>query len=181
LRSVGNGMKLSLHSSVVWLALVCGIGAIGRPSVEQGLGTQVEHHFGIQLVPNYSDAITFSVVTTKGSAIIRVRHLSKNSFVRMITGEETSAANAEGIDLLRANGISSANTIHTLWKLRYPEHPYRNDSKQGWANGKSAPDAAQLNMLSAFGINNLHDICYGERLFSLLRALEDEPWLARYR
>lgn len=164
-----------------------------RPVEETHPGNQF---LAVQLIPTYNDAVTYSVVTVHEGRVVRIRHITRQAMVMIALGKLQDAFNPNSLNLLEQNGISGCTVtrnevtrktahrcdcIDHLWKLRYPTHPLSSDGGAGWARNYGAPDAAQMTMLQAFGIERLHDIVYGEQLFALLRAVSDPNWVASYQ
>ncbi len=148
----------------------------------------------VQLMPNWSEPVTFATVTIYEGEIIDVDHHSADTFIRIYTGAMSHRYNPNQTDFFTAHGIpdcavefdtifntskSYCSTLNQLWKLRYQQNP-RTREPGGWARKGGAPDDAQLSLLRPFGIERLNDFCAGEHMWLLLQALNDPAWQTRY-
>lgn len=155
-----------------------------------------EKHLAIQLMPNWGDPITFSLITIDRGQVVAHRKLTRGNFLMIGTGRMRDRFNPDQRNLFEEAGIQpcdvhfdSINRVHRfacdpmdqLWKLRYGKHPTMQVEGRGWAAKDNAPDQSQLSMLGQFGIQRLDDLIYGENLFALLRAINDESWVQQYR
>lgn len=154
-----------------------------------------EKHLAVQLVPNYTDPVSHSIVTIYQGKVHSIRHLSRRDFILIATGAMRSPFNPEGKNLMALRGIdrcgfridsvsqkvrTDCHCIDDLWKLRYDKNPLTQNG-EGWARAGGTPDPAQMAMLKTFGIDKLHDLIYGDQLFALLRAVNDPQWVESYR
>lgn len=151
--------------------------------------------FGVQLVPNYTDAVTFSIVNVLDGKIVRIRHISRRELVLIATGAMRNTINPDQLNLFKEEGIEACDfttdsvtghvqyrcpCIDELWKLRYDSHPHSRKA-QGWARNGGAPDAHQMELLRTFGVNRVHDVIYGKQFFALLRAMNSPAWVNSYK
>ena len=176
------------------LGLLCLVLAqASRTPISTALG---EKHLAIQLMPNWGDPITFSIITIDRGNVVAHRKLSRGNFLMIGTGRMRDRFNPDQRNLFEEAGIQpcdvqfdSINRVHRftcdpmdqLWKLRYGKHPTLQGAGKGWAANDNAPDQRQMSMLGQFGIERLDDLIYGENVFSLLRAINNESWVQQYR
>lgn len=149
----------------------------------------------IQLMPNWTEPVTYATVTIYQGNIIDVEHHSADTFIRIYSGAMNHRYNPSQSDFFGLNGIpncavefdtifntskSHCGPLEQLWKLRYQKNP-RTSEAGGWARKGGAPDDAQLSMLSRFGIQCLNDFAIGENMWQLLHAVNDPAWQSQYQ
>lgn len=176
------------------LGLLCLL--IVRASRTNSSSALGEKHLAIQLMPNWGDPITFSLITIDRGQVVAHRKLTRGNFLMIGTGRMRDRFNPDQRNLFEDAGIQpcdvnfdSINRVHhfacdpmdQLWKLRYGKHPTMQEESRGWAANDNAPDHGQMSMLGQFGIQRLDDLIYGENVFALLRAINDESWVQQYR
>lgn len=149
----------------------------------------------VQLMPNWSEPITFATVTIYQGRITDVDHHSTDTFIRIYSGSLVHRYNPDGIDYFDLHDIpncavefdtifntskSYCSALSQLWKLRYQKNP-RTYESGGWARKGGAPDEAQLIKLKAFGIERLNDFSTGDDMWLLLQSVTDPSWQSMYR
>lgn len=83
----------------------------------------------------------------------------------------------------------SCPIIGELWKLRYKydirikNYNYTQKAKpDGWSRDKFWPTLEQVNYLKAtYGADGINDFIYGEKLFKLLKDVQDSTWIDMYK
>lgn len=93
-------------------------------------------------------------------------------------------------------GGLACTPVDDLWRLGYSDYPYgpsgAKDPKKtnvlnpdgpgpGWARNPISPSEGQTTILQGYGVKFFNDIIYGENLFRLLRDMQDNDWVARYK
>ncbi|HLG02197.1 MAG TPA: hypothetical protein VI731_01300 [Bacteroidia bacterium] len=92
-------------------------------------------------------------------------------------------------------GGVTCNPVKDLWRLIYNEYPFYSTSAHGsapsvsapsgpgpgWARFPSHPSDGQEAMLRAYGIQHHTELIYGDNAFRLLRDMQDDSWLGRYK
>ena len=167
---------------------------------------KTEAHFGFSLMPSHSGGlITYYVVYTKGGKITGTVPLNKEQFVKQVTGQEHSKANEKHKNLFKINKIENCYVLFdaemfkhgikkyvgyecpcmdSLWKLRYKNHPYDHQKKDGWSVSKAgyAPSGSQFGFLKKYyNVISVSGIFYGENMWKLLRDVQDEEFADFYK
>ena len=147
-----------------------------------------QYYFGFNLVPSAGGGLThFALVRVDINGDKHYRQLTKDQFVRQVTGEAYSKANPNGVDLLKRHKIMNPDIINELWKLRYVDYAFGYPKAvlvEGWSTNDSLPfipSPPQMEMLAEFGITRMNDFCMGDNAFELLKSMETPEWLNQYR
>ncbi len=169
-----------------------------------------EYFFAIRLMPSLNGGLYQCAILKKGvSAPYDIINLSLNSWIRQAAGYETSKANPTGENLLakynvfkvpeKAKKIEDSEVVmytikkteaifNNLWRVRYSEYPYFSLSKKnekGWAKHPDPqitwlPSDSQMQILRAFGIDELSDFIIEDKVFLFLKAVRDRNWQNSY-
>ena len=73
--------------------------------------------------------------------------------------------------------------MDSLWKLRYSDYPFRNNTDRGWSNELYKPSSNQAKFLyKNYGIYDI-DFNYfiDSNFWQILKDVQDENWINRYR
>ena len=177
----GNYMRFNF---VAILLVLCISSAYSQDIVEFG-HEQIENHYylGFNLIPTTSGSmVNFVEVRAEPGRNKQVRSITRESFLSQLAGRQYSKANPDGRNYFEDHNISNPFLVDSLWKLRYAEYPYMaNQTYKGWAGKPGIPSADQLEMLQVYGINRMSDICYGDDVINLLKALDSGAWIAKYK
>ena len=79
--------------------------------------------------------------------------------------------------------------LKDLWRIRYKydvtKKAYNGKyggKAEGWAGDNYFPSLAQVNFLKAnYGADGINEYIYGEKLFQLLRDIQDTVWINKYK
>lgn len=79
--------------------------------------------------------------------------------------------------------------MRELWKIRYKydirqkNYNYRQgQGAEGWAADRFFPNLAQINYLkSTYSSDCINDYVYGEKLFKLMKDVQDTSWVNKYK
>lgn len=198
---------------LLFIPVLCSnIGGARKPSERDSLAKiglpAVSYELAFSLMPNYGEVITFAEVTVHKGTIVGKKHLSKEEFILIGTGNMHSKSNPDQSNLFLKYGVKmckskydssaqrylgSCHVLDNLWKLRHQTKPgdFEKDqatamvenapaSERGWANFKHAPDKAQIAKLSEFGIHRMNDFAFGANAFRLIKACNDPDWVRNY-
>lgn len=127
-----------------------------------------------------SSPVSFGIMRQNPDSTHEVTFLSESSFILQMSGAQKSLANPDQINFFEEFEIDP-RTLDNLWMLKYDKYPYGNDRTPGWGTPTGNPSVAQYQMLSEFGINKLHDHCFGENLIHLLIKMNDPMWVGQYQ
>lgn len=149
--------------------------------------------FAVRLVPTNNGVGLYYVIKINNNKITEATFLTKEEFIKQISGEMPSKANPTKENLfdkykIKTEGwyrktktanlyrVTNVKSIDNLWKLRYASYPFHNLSGRidtlGWTNNFSnpfMPTVEQLSVLKQFGLKHINDFLYGENLFCCLK------------
>ena len=150
----------------------------------------------IQLMPNWSDPITFGIAVRHEGKIVDLDYVSTKDFIMIFSGARKHLANPKGVNLFAKKGIQYCDVsydkaarehlldcegIQNLWKLRYSNNPYnQEEGEPGFAKFDSAPDDYQKALLQQFNIQRLNDFAVGEDAWGLMKAANNPQWISSY-
>ena len=149
--------------------------------------TVVEYFLGFSLTPSYSTILEFYIVYAPNNIVKEKKTISKTTFLAYATGTTKNSANPNLINMFEKYGIKNEKTIDDLWRLRYKTYPFLTSGEydtKGWSNNDSfplMPTPKQLELLNQYGINKIYDVCWGENCFKLIKALENQAWVDKYK
>jgi hypothetical protein len=166
---------------------------------EKPLGFQ-QYVFAIGLISNPSGndpLLSFAILSMFNGEMVSAQPITKNTFIRMASGDWPSKANPNKEDLFIANGIEACgryvdtltrkkvylcDPLDSLWKIRYKEHPYVFDDS-GWSHGKYKPNALQIAYLyQEYEVSHVNvDYFIGNFMWKLLRDVQDSSWVMNYK
>ena len=141
---------------------------------------------GFMLLPGSSSLVRYYEVHFNYNGTIKYTQLTMDSFMNRCAGRERSMANPTRANFFETYGIKDPNIVGQLWKLRYMEYPYKrmDNDTLGWSNNVEYPEMPsqeQLAMLKQYGITRVQDLCYGHNMFTLLKDMSNNQWIARYK
>ncbi len=159
-----------------------------------------QHVFALGIISNPTGndpLLSFALVSFFNGDMVASQPLTKETFIRMASGDWPSKANPNREDLFLANGIESCgrfvdtiskqkiylcDPLDSLWKIRFGEHPYVFDDS-GWSHGKYKPNARQMAFLyQEYEVSNITvDYFIGNFMWKLLRDVQDSTWVANYK
>ena len=131
--------------------------------------------------------------------IIRSQPISTKDFLLQASGQQTSKANPDGVNMLEEFEIGncsiwfdeverdfsySCNPVTNLWRLRYDKYPVQTDQMKdqtGWSSKKYIPSDGQLTILNQYGIHTVNQFTWGDNAFRLLRDVSNPAWVASYK
>lgn len=167
-------------------------------------------HFAFAINPTAnSGLITYAIVeTNQDNKIIGRTIVSRNNWILQMRGLQKSKANTSENDLITEYEVGDCfwlldlanraydslnceakNNIDDLWRLRYNRNPEYRQGKitsdlniiGGWAANPFRPNRPQLQILQNYGIINITDFFFGENMFQLLKDIQDQSWLEKYK
>jgi hypothetical protein len=160
---------------------------------------QNRNQFAIGLVPNANNGlISFAIMTKIGENYITAQHLSRQQFMYFSLGYWPSKANIEKVNLYakydikgveltyddfgKVNGYT-CGPIDQLWRIKYQHHPMFRDRPAGWSQSPYSPSESQAKYLfETYGVLNVNTHYFvGEKLFQLLKDIQDPNWVAAYQ
>lgn len=140
-----------------------------------------KYYFGLCLVTGaHSQPVTYAIIKETNETDIEAKIVSRETFLRMITGNQECKANPKNEDFLEINEIDPL-IFKEIWKLKYSEHPNYGNNEKGWAGKLYNPTDGQHNLLNQYGIYTLTNYCYGENMFKLLKDLHSINWVNLYK
>lgn len=140
---------------------------------------QSRYTFAISLISGAGAAhVSYGIMRENPDSTREVIFLTKQSFLRQASGNETSRANPEKINFFEEYGIDS-KVLDELWKLKHDVNPY--GEELGWGTELGAPSKGQYAMLSVFGINRKSDYTFGDNLWKFLLKISDPIWVGQYQ
>lgn len=166
----------------------------------------VKYDFAFNLGASYNtQLVSFSVIGTRNGKIIYKKNISESSFIRQISGTELSKANPEKINYFEKYELTdcfykydSIKDIYVdgyncfrltdLWALKYGRNPHCSGDcipaegmlVKGWAAQNFRPSWSQIQILQNYGIINIDDTFYGEKMFQLFSDMKDSNWISTY-
>lgn len=86
-------------------------------------------------------------------------------------------------DSINKEPIDYNAAFDSLWKIRYPEHPFKNIKDKGWSNGNARPSLDQQKFIfDTYGVRGYEqDYFTDTSFFKLLRDVLDPEWIANYK
>lgn len=141
---------------------------------------------GFMLLPGSNSLVRYYEIHFNYNGTIKYTQLTMDSFMHRAAGKERSMANPTKANFFEMYGIKDPNIVGQLWKLRYMEYPYKKQDSDtlGWSNNAEYPEMPsqeQLAMLKQYGITRVQDLCYGHNMFTLLKDMSNNQWIARYK
>lgn len=159
-----------------------------------------QHVFAIGIVANPTGndpLLSFAILSFFNGDLSSTQPLTRQTFIRMASGDWPSKANPLKEDLFLANGIETCgryvdtitrkkvylcDPLDSLWKVRFSEHPYVFDDT-GWSKGKYKPGKRQMDFLyQEYEVSNINlDYFIGNYMWKLLRDVQDSAWVWNYK
>ncbi len=146
------------------------------------------YKFAIRIVSDgHGNQQFFIVKVNSDNKIVGGDQVQAESFLRQAMGKEKSKANPLQENLFKKYGIKDPDIIFSLWKLRYAKNPWKTDDSTnmyGWTNRSKYPMIpynSQLKILKRYGLDNINGFIYGNKLFQLLKDMEDPDWIKTYQ
>ncbi|MCK4661778.1 MAG: hypothetical protein KAT68_02845 [Bacteroidales bacterium] len=149
------------------------------PNDEYYIETNYYLGFSLLVTAN-SSPVTYAIIKEMENGKKDVRFISKQTFIRLLKGEQYCKANPDKENLLKKYDIDQSS-IDKLWKLRYAEFPFFGRDEKGWANKPGLPSDGQFNLLKQYGIYDVRTFCYGENAFKLLKDIQSINWVNLYK
>jgi len=123
--------------------------------------------------------------------------LTKNTFIRMASGDWPCKANPNREDLFSKNELYTCgryvdsitrkkvylcDAIDSLWKIRYDENPY-SYGDDGWSLGKYTPNTKQMEFLyKNYEVSRINvDFFIGTFMWKILKDVQDSTWVMNYK
>lgn len=159
-----------------------------------------QHVFALGIVSNATGnnhLLTFVIISFFEGEMIASQQITRETFIRMASGDWPSKANPTKQDMFVENGIEVCgryvdtitnkkvylcDPLDSLWKVRYNEHPYVFDDT-GWSHGKFKPNRRQMAFLyQEYEVSNISvDYFIGNFMWKLLRDVQDSTWRMHYK
>jgi hypothetical protein len=149
--------------------------------------TDPEFFLGFNLVPDaMGDLCHFALIKPEKDGTIKIKQITRESFIAQAKGKEASFANPKSVDLFRKFTIENPNIINELWRLRYKDYPYQTKDPidPGWSTNDSIPflpSKTQFKTLENFGMFRMNDYIYGDNAFRLLQMMTKPEWVKIYK
>ena len=194
--------------SDIFIALILISVVMGANQLPKGETVKIDYTFGILLMPNWQEPVTFSVLGFHEGRLVEKKHISKKEFILMASGKLKSVVNPEKKDLFFKYGVPQCKVVYdqpqnafllncpvlnNLWKLRYQVYPGdpieetqsvesgSSSKSRGWSKHLTGADERQLQMLEPFGIKKYQDYAIGKDAFDLIKAANDPSFVSRYK
>jgi hypothetical protein len=161
----------------------------------------VRHVYGLSITHSAnSQPVTLAILSMNGKTISRVQMLTWSQFVLQASGYAFSMAKTDTVNLFKKHGVKFCEplydsvrrrffdtycpALYEIWKLRYIRDPFHADERQntGWAKSWYNPSSGQIKMLQdTFGITNITDYFIDDKLFLLLKKVQDTSFINLYK
>ena len=142
---------------------------------------KTDYYFGFCFVTGAnSNPVTYAIVKVLEDTDIEAKIVSKETFMRMMSGGQECKANPENENLFKKYNIDPF-AFNLLWKLKYRESPNFGRNEPGWAANLYTPSEGQFNLLSQYGIYSFTSYCYGENMIKLLHDVKSSNWVNLYK
>ena len=142
---------------------------------------ETAYYFGFCFVTGaHSSPVTYAIVKEIEQTEIEAQIVSKETFIRMLLGNQDCKANPDNENLLEKYNIDIL-IFNELWKLKYSEHPHFGKNEEGWAARLYSPSDGQFNLLNQYGIYSFTSYCYGDKMFKLLSDMQSLNWVNLYK
>lgn len=139
------------------------------------------YSFSISLISGAnSSPVSFGIYRQNPDSTTEIIFLTQDAFLRQATGYESSRANPDKVNFFEEYGIDP-KVLNQLWKLKYEQFPYENNDELGWGTPMGVPSEGQFSLLSAFGIEQMTDVCFGKNVWLLLQKVGDPIWQGQYQ
>ena len=159
-----------------------------------------QHVFSLVIISNPTGndpLLSFAIVSFFNGEMVASQPITRETFIRMASGDWPSKANPNKEDLFIVNGIETCgryvdtitrkkvylcDPLDSLWKVRFSDHPYVFDDS-GWSHGKYRPNAKQMAFLyEEYEVSNITvDYFIGNFMWKLLRDVQDSVWIMNYK
>ncbi|MGB0424456.1 MAG: hypothetical protein ACPGED_09035, partial [Flavobacteriales bacterium] len=122
----------------IFIALLLISVVMGANQLPKGDSVKIDYTFGILLMPNWQEPVTYAMLGFHEGKLIEKKHISKKEFILMASGNLRSAANPEKKDLFFKYDVPQCKVgyeqsqnaylvncpvLNNLWKLRYQVFP----------------------------------------------------------
>ena len=177
--------------------------SVVKASISKPL-VHLSKHLAISINPNCnSHYVNYAVVTESNGKIIKTRFITGREFILIGMGKQPSEANSNNENLFKRFKIKdclykydslqclkkSDLKLFDLWALRYNRNPFcppdctptENMLVQGFGQHKFRPSWPQIQILQNYGIIYITDFFYGDNMFQLLKDIQDQTWLEKYK
>jgi hypothetical protein len=142
---------------------------------------QSRYSFALSLISGAnSDMVSFGIMRQNPDSSCEMLFLTKDAFIRQVSGNETSRANPNKINFFLEHQIDP-KILNELWRLKHDVFPYGKNEQIGWGTKLGVPSEAQFELLKEFGLNKMSDYVYGENLWRLLKKINDPLWTGTYQ
>lgn len=143
------------------------------------------YKFGVRIVTTYTGVGEFYIVHPTKEKLNIIEKLDYQNFIMQIMGKEVSLANEKNENFFQNYKIKDPDIVAQIWRLRYALYPFacQNCDTMGWTYNMSnpfMPTEKQMIILQNYGIKNITDIIYGEKLFMLLKDMENKNWVTAF-
>ena len=160
---------------------------------------QKNNQFAIGLMPSANNSlISYAIITKSNGTYLGTQQLSEQQFMFYALGYWPTRANSQKENLFLKNGIKdieltyddfgkvngyTVGPIFHLWRIKYQNHPGRRDMPPGWSQGAYCPNQNQaIYLYERYGVLNVNTHYFvGEKLFQLLKDVQDPNWVSAYQ
>lgn len=163
------------------------------------LGFAQNNQFAIGLMPSANNSlISFAIVTKSGGTYLGTNQISQQQFMFYALGYWPTRANTQKENLFSKNGITDVQLtyddlgkvtgytlgpIYDLWRIKYQSHPMNRNMPSGWSQSPYNPNQNQaIYLFEKYGVLNVNTHYFvGEKLFQLLKDVQDPNWVSAYQ
>lgn len=151
--------------------------------------------FGVKigLLPT-GELTQYALVYFKDNKLLSIQGIPLNQLVKIGQGEWPLPRTTFFYNYFQENGLYDDTledgsildygaAFDSLWKIRFPEHPFDPKAGKGWSNGEFRPSLSQQKYIyDRYGCR-----CYDQdyfvdtSFFRLLKDVMDEDWIAQYK
>lgn len=181
-------MKRFIFGSLV-ICLLC---SPGVPEGDRGV-------FGVRIAMDANSHLTtFIAIRYSKEGILREkRTLSRDEFIKFISGEWPSNYNPKRENLFEVNGVDGGMlyidtlgkkipfcpALDSLWKIRYPVYPFKQMPGTGWSAGLYRPSLKQEKYFAdRYHIKQMDfEYIVDTNFWRLLKDVTDPTWIENYK
>jgi hypothetical protein len=178
--------------SIVFLFLIWGIccSILPNPTIRGIFGVKI----GVQAT---GQLYFLQAFINNGRTITHQRLLTKDEFTKFASGYWPSIYNPNRFDYLHEYKLYCGLALDTasqqkhcyclpldsLWKIRFSNFPFNNNSETGWSRLPFKPSASQEEYLKdRYNVNNLNVSYFiDEKFWLLLKDVQDPIWVKQYK
>lgn len=191
-------LKQTGHIILIVIGILClSVSAnVGPTSYPVNQGKRTVFAIGL-FTGSHSSVPTYAFITFSGNSVVGSEVIREQRFMYSALGHWPSPANPDRVNLFEEYNVDSCfllvdedqrvngyycKPFADLWKIRFYESPYEYDTR-GWSQGQYKPSRFQMEFLQKeYGVSNvLTDYFYGDSLFKLLRDVQSDVWVNKYK